>query len=139
VRYWDSSAVIPLLLDEGRSTEVVRLFDADGSQTVWCLTEIEATSAIARKAREGMSAERENAARSQLRFLRERWVEISSLDAVRARALRLLSTHPLRAADALQLAAALVSCEERTENLPFVCLDDRLADAARKERFPVLP
>ena len=139
MRYWDSSAVIPLLLDEGRSTEVVRLFDADGAQTVWCLTEVEATSAIARKAREGMSAERENAARSQLRFLRERWVEISSLDAVRARALRLLSTHPLCAADALQLAAALVSCEERTESLSFVCLDDRLGDAARKERFPVLP
>jgi predicted nucleic acid-binding protein len=139
LRYWDSSALIPLLLDEGRSTDVVRLFDADGAQTVWCLTEVEATSAITRKAREGMNAERENAARSQLQFLRERWVEISSLDAVRARALRLLSTHALQAADALQLAAALVSCGEQTESLPFVCLDDRLAGAARKERFPVLP
>lgn len=139
MRFWDSSAVIPLLLDEGRSTEVVRLFDADGAQTVWCMTEVEAASAIARKAREGMIAERENAARSQLRFLRERWIEVTSLESVRARALRLLSVHSLRAADALQLAAALVSCEEQTESLPFVCLDDRLADAARRERFPVLP
>lgn len=139
MRFWDSSAVIPLLLDEGRSTDVVRLYDADGGITVWCLTEVEAASAIARKTREGMSAERENAARSQLRFLRERWIEVSSLEGVRTRALRLLSIHSLRSADALQLAAALVSCEERTESLPFVCLDDRLADAARKERFPVLP
>lgn len=139
MRFWDSSALIPLLLDEGRSTEVIRLFDADGAQTVWCLTEVEAASAIARKAREGMSSERENAARSQLRFLRERWLEVSSVEGVQARALRLLSTHALRAPDALQLAAALVSCDERTESLPFVCLDDRLADAARKERFPVLP
>jgi hypothetical protein len=139
MRFWDSSAVIPLLLDEGQSTEMLRLYDADGAQTVWCLTEVEAASAIARKTREGMVAERENAARSQLRFLRERWIEVSSLESVRARALRLLSIHSLRAADALQLAAALVSCDERTESLPFVCLDDRLADAARKERFPVLP
>jgi hypothetical protein len=139
MRFWDSSAVIPLLLDEGQSTEMLRLYDADGAQTVWCLTEVEAASAIARKAREGTVAERENAARSQLRFLRERWIEVSSLESVRARALRLLSIHSLRAADALQLAAALVSCDERTESLPFVCLDDRLADAARKERFPVLP
>lgn len=139
MKFWDSSAIIPLLLDEGRSTDVVRLYDADGGQTVWCLTEVEAASAIARKAREGMIAERENAARSQLRFLRERWIEVSSLETVRARALRLLSIHSLRAADALQLAAALVSCDERTESLPFVCFDERLADAARKERFPVLP
>ena len=139
MRFWDSSAVIPLLLDEGRSTEVVRLFDVDGEQTVWCLTEVEAASAIARKAREGMIADRENAARSQLRFLRERWIEVSSVEGVRKRALRLLSIHALRAADALQLAAAIVSCDEQTESLPFVCLDDRLADAARKERFPVLP
>jgi uncharacterized protein len=139
MRFWDSSAVIPLLLDEGRSTEVVRLFDVDGEQTVWCLTEVEAASAIARKAREGMIAERENAARSQLRFLRERWIEVSSVEGVRKRALRLLSIHALRAADALQLAAAIVSCDEQTETLPFVCIDDRLADAARKERFPVVP
>jgi predicted nucleic acid-binding protein len=139
MRFWDSSAVIPLLLDEGRSTDVVRLYDDDGGQTVWCLTEVEAASAIARKARDGMIGERENAARSQLRFLRERWIEVSSLEGVRARALRLLSIHSLRAADALQLAAALVSCDEQTESLPFVCLDERLADAARKERFPVLP
>jgi hypothetical protein len=139
MRFWDSSALIPLLLDEGRSTEVVRLFDADQHQAVWCLTEVEAASAISRKAREGMTTEREKAARSQLRFLRERWVEVSSLEGVRTRALRLLSIHSLRAADALQLAAALVSCDEQTEALPFVCLDDRLADAARKERFPVLP
>jgi hypothetical protein len=139
MRFWDSSALIPLLLDEGRSAEVVRLFDSDGAQTVWCLTEVEAASAISRRAREGLTAEREKAARSQLRFLRERWLEVSSLERVRSRALRLLSVHSLRAADALQLAAALLSCDERTDSFPFVCLDDRLADAARKERFPVFP
>jgi len=103
------------------------------------LTEIEAASALSRRERDG--GEREDVANawSKLRLLVERWEEVTAIQNVRARALRLLSTHRLRAADALQLAAALVFCDERTESLPFVCLDDRLADAARRERFPVLP
>jgi len=139
MRFWDSSALIPLLLDEGRSREILELYDEDPGQTVWCLTEVELASAIARKVREGMNVARQKAARSQLEVLSERWDEVTSLETVRARALRVLGTHGLRAADSLQLAAALVFCNEQTEGLPFVCLDDRLADAARKERFPVLP
>jgi predicted nucleic acid-binding protein len=139
VRFWDSSALIPLLLDEGRSRDVLELYEKDPGQTVWCLTEVEVVSAIARKVRDGMNIVREKAARSQLEILRKRWDEVTSLQTVRTRALRVLGTHGLRAADALQLAAALVFCNEQTEGLPFVCLDDRLADAARKERFPVLP
>ena len=69
----------------------------------------------------------------------ETWREVGALELVRSRALRLLNTHPLRAADAMQLAAALVASDERPESLPFVCLDDRLRDAARKEGFKVLP
>jgi predicted nucleic acid-binding protein len=60
-------------------------------------------------------------------------------EAIRSRADRLLGIHPLRAADAFQLAALLAASEERPADLPFVTLDDRLADAARKEGFPVLP
>jgi predicted nucleic acid-binding protein len=137
--FWDSSAILPLLLDEGRSLELLRLRENDRDQTVWCLARVEVVSAIARKVRDGMPVERENAARSQLDFLADRWVEVTALESVRTRALRLLATHPLRSTDAFQLAAALVFCDERTESLPFVCLDDRLSEAARKERFPVLP
>jgi len=60
-------------------------------------------------------------------------------EAVRSRAERLLGVHTLRAGDALQLAAALLAAEEDPADLPFVTLDERLADAARKEGFPVLP
>lgn len=45
--------------------------------------------------------------------------------------------HPLRAADALQLAAALVLSDFEPRTLPFVTLDDRLASAARREGFEV--
>jgi hypothetical protein len=54
-------------------------------------------------------------------------------------ALRLLRNHPLRAADALQLAAALIASEETPQTLEFICLDDRLALAARREGFTVIP
>jgi predicted nucleic acid-binding protein len=139
MKFWDSSAVLPLLMAEAASERVAAVYVADADQLVWCLTEVEAASAIARREREGRDPEDAERARSKLRVLVERWREVTSIQAVRTRAIRLLATHGLTAADALQLAAALVFCDERTENLPFVCLDDRLAEAARKERFPVLP
>jgi predicted nucleic acid-binding protein len=139
MKFWDSSAILPLLMDERTSLKVASVYEEDARQIVWCLTEVEAASALARREREGRDAEDVARARSMLRVLTERWEEVTSVQSVRARALRLLGTHALRAADALQLAAALVFCDERTESLPFVCLDDRLADAARRERFPVLP
>lgn len=139
MKFWDSSAILALLLKEQGSLETLRLYREDVDQAVWCLTEVEVASALSRRLREGIEAEDERIARTQLSFLITRWTEIASLESVRGRALRLLGTHSLRTGDALQLAAALVFCDERTESLPFVCLDDRLADAARRERFPVLP
>jgi len=139
VRFWDSSAILALLLREERSPETLRVYREDVEQAVWCLTEVEIASALSRRVREGIEPDDERGARAQLGFLMTHWMEITSLESVRGRALRLLATHSLRAADALQLAAAIVSCDEQTDSLPFVCLDDRLADAARKERFPVLP
>ena len=139
MRFWDSSAILALLLREERSVETLRIYREDVELAVWCLTEVEVVSALSRRVREGIEPDDERGARAQLEFLVTRWMEVSSLESVRSRALRLVATHSLRAADALQLAAAVVSCDERTESLPFVCLDERLADAARKERFPVLP
>lgn len=139
MRFWDTSAILPLLLEEPASANVSALFRSDPSQAVWCLTEVEAISALARRSRKEISLKESEVARKTLQKLADSWEEVASLDSVRGRAIRLLGTHSLRAADAFQLAAALVFCDERTESLPFVCLDDRLADAARKERFPVLP
>jgi predicted nucleic acid-binding protein len=139
VNFWDSSAVVPLLLEENRSTAILKLLRADPAVIVWCLCEVEIESAIARRVREGLPQEEEAAARSRLRLLAERWSEIGSLELVRRPAIRLLRTHTLGAADSLQLAAALLSCEERPEELGFVCLDERLAEAARREGFQILP
>ena len=64
---------------------------------------------------------------------------VSMVEPVRARAKRLLGIHSIRAADALQLAAALAVVYDDPRNQGFVCLDDRLAAAARREGFAVLP
>jgi uncharacterized protein len=139
MRFWDSSALVALMMDE-RSTAALRQILADDSdQTVWCLTAVEIGSAMARRTREGLAAGREMNLRTEWKELSDYWREIATLEPVRARALRLLNTHALKSGDALQLAAALVACEDRPDGLPFVCLDDRLRDAARREGFPVLP
>jgi len=67
------------------------------------------------------------------------WSEVQPSEAVRLRAERLLSIHPLRAADALQLASALIWAQETPRGLGFVCLDQNLREGALKEGFSVLP
>jgi hypothetical protein len=84
------------------------------------------------------SAQLATARERLLRFDQAAAVVVPS-EAIRSRADRLLGVHPLRAADALQLAALTIAAEERPADLPFVTLDDRLAEAARKEGFSVLP
>jgi hypothetical protein len=64
--------------------------------------------------------------------------EIEPSEIVRESALRFLRVHPLRAADALQLAAAFTASERRPASLQVVTLDERLADAARKEGFTLV-
>jgi uncharacterized protein len=57
---------------------------------------------------------------------------------VKARAKRLLGVHSLRAADALQLAAALTPVYDDPLGHSFVCLDARLSEA-RREGFTLFP
>jgi uncharacterized protein len=139
MRFWDSSALLALVVAEPRTVAVRAAFDDDRDQTVWCLTEVEIASALARRGREDLETTEAEQARGEVRFLSERWRTVHSIDQVRPRAVRLVNTHPLRAGDAVQLAAALVACGENPDMLPFVCLDDRLREAARREGFPILP
>jgi hypothetical protein len=74
----------------------------------------------------------------RLRQLVGGWQEIEASVVLRETAIRFLRVHPLRAADALQLAAAFMAAEERPTSLEMVTLDDRLAEAARKEGFTLV-
>ena len=73
-----------------------------------------------------------------LQRLAATWIEVRPLERVRRRALRLLRVHPLRGADALQLAAALTASEEEPASLAIVSSDARLSAAAQLEGFLVV-
>jgi predicted nucleic acid-binding protein len=140
VRFWDSSGIIPLCVREAASDPLRSLAEADESIVVWWGSRVECISALARRRREGvLSADAENKARAILSAMASVWAEMQATEPVRLRAERLLSVHPLRAADALQLAAALVWAAESPQGLELVCLDQRLKEAAQKEGFTVLP
>jgi len=140
MRFWDSSALIPLCLEEPRSDQVRALMREDAEQSVWWGTPVECGSSFARIRREGgITPETEQRLRLTMARLAEYWTEIAPSEEVRKTACRLLLRHPLRAADSLQLAAALVWSDGQPEDLGFVCLDSRLREAARAEGFVLYP
>jgi uncharacterized protein with PIN domain len=95
--FWDSSAIVPLLVNEPKTKEAQAILRKDRNLTVWCLTYLEATSALNRR----------------------------------------LRTHPLRTADSLQLAAALIAGGNDPSQVNFFSYDDRLNEAAEREGLRV--
>lgn len=139
MRFWDTSAVVPLLLEQSSSEFARANLAADGQLLVWWGTSVEIESALARFARE-RPKEEDVLSEAQIRFtaLAGSWFEVQpSLD-VKGRARNLLRRYPLRAADSLQLAAALVASGNGGSPIPFVCADARLGAAAQREGLPVL-
>jgi len=139
VRFWDTSAIVPLLVTQPLSRGLQAEYDHDPSLVVWWATQLECVSAIARLEREGgLQLDEAGAARSRLDKLRASWREVQPTDRVRLKAERLLRVHALRAADALQLAAAIAAADDDPRSLPLLTTDDRLALAAEREGFPVV-
>jgi predicted nucleic acid-binding protein len=139
MKFWDSSAVVPLLVKQAATVDMQELAMADSLLLVWWSTAVECGSALARLEREGaLDATSAAGAFSRLAQLATSWQEVEAGDLVRETAIRLLRVHNMRAADGLQLAAAFVAAEGRPSTLEFVTLDDRLALAAQKEGFVVL-
>jgi len=136
MRFWDASAIVPLLMTEASTRHMQALAVKDPAMLVWWGTEVECASAITRLERDGTLEEPAVAqAFERLKQLAAGWHEIDPSDAVREAAVRFLRVHPLRAADSLQLAAAFVAAERRPASLDVITLDDRLGAAARKEGF----
>jgi predicted nucleic acid-binding protein len=139
MRFWDASAIVPLLFNEPTRETLLGLIDGDSSMLVWWGTPVECTSAIARREREGaLSVTEATGAVQRLRDLSSGWHEILPSELVRGVAQRLLRVHTLRAADSLQLAAAIVASEREPATLEFVSLDERLSEAASREGFAVI-
>ena len=140
MRFWDSSALLPLISEEVDSSIVTSLLQEDGYITVWWGTWAECAVAVSRLRREGgIDEEREEMTRDILDMLAETWVEIRPEDDLRLLSTLLSKYHPLKTADCFQLAAALRWCEGDANGSGFVCLDNRLRDAAVAEGFDVPP
>jgi uncharacterized protein len=139
MRFWDASAVIPLIADEPTREAMIHRLEEDPQVVLWWGTPVEVVSALARREREAQLGADDvaNAVRA-LRQLTDSWHEIVPSEAVRRTAERLLRVHPLRAADSLQLAAAVTAADHDPSTLEFVCLDERLNAAARREGFTVV-
>lgn len=139
MKYWDSSAIVPLLVEEAMTDQILKLFRRDRTTVTWWGTRVECASALARVERSGgLEPADAGEAFDRLDALADTWHEIEPGEAVRETAQRFLRVHDLRAADALQLAAAFWASEVHPSTLEIVTLDDRLATAAEREGFEVI-
>jgi predicted nucleic acid-binding protein len=131
--------VVPLLVGQPTTAALQGLYSADPDLLVWWATELECSSALARLERENtLSQQNTNKAFERLDALKGVWTEVQPSEKVRVIARRLLRTHPLRSADAQQLAAAIIASEGQSGVLLFVTLDARLIAAAHREGLAVV-
>jgi hypothetical protein len=140
VRFWDSSAVVPLIVAQAASPQADGWLSQDPELALWTLTSVELASAIRRLVREGALGEREaNTAEARADELIRASHVIVNVETVKSQARRLLRLHPLRAADAMQLGAALEWADGRPTGRLLHTLDTQLAFAAAREGFHVVP
>lgn len=140
MRFWDSSALFPLLVRTPDSERMESLFRRDSEVVLWWSAPVDCEEVLADVSRRGGLREADRRiAQAILERLRACSFEIQPQEEVRSRALRLLSLHRLSAAQAFELAAALVWCRERTRGMTVVSLEPRLREAAAREGFRVLP
>ena len=140
MRFWDTSSLIPLTVNEPSSDLIDQILKEDLGLVVWWETEVECVGALASKfRRHAFTDEEVNDALQRLAVLIDNWAEIQPTNEVRVKAERLLFLHDLKTADAVQLASALLWCADDPREAVFVCQDRRLRIAARREGFTVLP
>lgn len=138
MRYWDSSALIALLVEQSATEAMRSAAREDPAIATWWGTPVECVSALTRLHREErLDAGEVSESVGRLRTAMTHWTMVTASDAVREQAIRLVRVHPLRAADAMQLAAAIVASDFQPATLGFVSLDGRQTDAAEKEGFQI--
>jgi len=136
--FWDTSAVVPLCITQHASARLHQLH-RQYSVVVWWATSVEAHSAFARDLRSGLLTQPEfQRAKQRLELLRDIWHEVEPTESVRNLAEILLERYPLRAADALQLAAAYTWSQNRPFRRPLISGDIKLLEAAEAIGFSTI-
>jgi uncharacterized protein len=137
VRYYDTSALVKQYLQEAGSKLVLELLKSGEKVYTASLTYAETHAAFSRRTREGRLT-RETTKRLARRFDKD-WesydIVVLSENVFRL-ARQMLYRHPLRSADAIHLASALLLARTSPRSSwSFVCADGRLCDAAKSEGF----
>lgn len=139
MNFWDTSALVALGVDEPHRRRALRILEEDDRMAVWWGTQVEYAAALAGRERNGtLSTDEVSQQLGRLSSLARVWYEVQPSRRIVTMAQRLLRVHPLRAADSLQLAAALAVAEDDPASVGFVCFDARLNQAASREGFPIL-
>ena len=140
MKFWDTSALVPLLIRESSTETVLKIIGEDPKMAVWWGSETECLSALARREREKQLSRNDvMTAEHDLYGILSGVLEIMPSPEVRRHARRLLMTHPLRAADSLQLAAAMVLAGDQPNQVTIITFDRNLAACAQREGFITLP
>jgi len=130
IAFWDNSALVPLCVRQSMTPNAIALYRTH-DVIVWWATQVEIASALARLVRtKRINASDCAKARKLANVLSDSWSVIQPSDALRAKSLRLVEQYDLRAADSLQLAAALEWCEDVPKGRVFLTADERLREAA---------
>ena len=133
--FWDASALVPLCVRQGITPGVIALYKSH-EVVVWWATPVEIASAIARLARMRQLDSGDCAKSGKLaKSLADSWSVIQPSDALRTKAAQLVDRYDLRAADCLQLAAALAWCEDAPQGRVFLTADRKLREAALLSGF----
>jgi predicted nucleic acid-binding protein len=139
MRFWDTSALLPLMLEEAESGRMRQLLAEDGAIAIATITPLEIASTLWRRRNAGLlRVDEHHHAEAMFAELSGRWNEVAQTSLVLKTALRVVTRHPLRTLDAIQLGAAIV-LSDVPACMTLVTLDKNLATAARAEGFPVLP
>jgi predicted nucleic acid-binding protein len=136
--FWDTSALVPLCVRQSMTPDVVALYKIH-DVVVWWTTPVEIASALARLVRMRQINPGDCAkARKLAHVLAGSWSVIQPSETLRSRALQLVERYDLRAADSLQLAAAVEWCEDVPQGRVFLTTDERLRTAALLAGFDAI-
>lgn len=133
--FWDTSALVPLCVQQQPSPAVRQLLEQH-EIAVWWATPVEMRSAFERLLRMGhLTVPEHVTAGVRLEKLRGGWRELQPSETLRCRAETFLISYPLKAADAFQLAAAWIWCSGSPQTCIFISGDAQLLEAASKVGF----
>ncbi len=140
MKFWDSSALLPLCLDMPQGLDTRPLLKSDSEMIVWWGSDLEVVSALHRLRREKVVTEQElSRTTARLQKLQKTWHTVRPSNIIKEKAKRVIRIHGLKSADSLQLAAALAWAHDLPGDFEFVTLDKRLKQAALVEGFAARP